>query len=317
MLFGVQPHLPVDALLGQEPETDDKPDWLKVHQERLRDAHIRAKEYAERKAAERARQHAEEVYCPAVEIGQHVYLRHRPPGRNKIQDAWSSTVYKVLDVQGTTYTVDPVGGGAVKRVHRSNLRPCNSSVPVPMPRRQKPPAKDIPTSALEAVMPSQEAECVLVEEVLCPREEMGVASASKDSEPQVPELGDCSYYQAEQSETTGNRSEPESCELPENTLEETPVSVEQEIGSVHLPAEHLVMRPMPTPRKKREECAKLEVPCPSVRRTQRTTAGVHTNPHRLPQSACNAVSFSPDILSQVLAGMVLYTTGQLQRGQAD
>uniref|UniRef100_A0A671QQC8 Integrase catalytic domain-containing protein n=1 Tax=Sinocyclocheilus anshuiensis TaxID=1608454 RepID=A0A671QQC8_9TELE len=80
LLFGVQPHLPVDALLGQEPVTEDKPDWLKVHQERLRDAHVRAKEYAERKAAERARQHEEKVYCPAVEVGQHVYLRHRPPG---------------------------------------------------------------------------------------------------------------------------------------------------------------------------------------------------------------------------------------------
>ncbi len=41
LLFGVQPHLPVDALLGQEPVTEDKPDWLKVHQERLRDAHVR------------------------------------------------------------------------------------------------------------------------------------------------------------------------------------------------------------------------------------------------------------------------------------
>lgn len=52
LLFASQPYLPIDALLGQEPVTDDKPDWLKVYQERLQDAHVRAKEYAERKAAE-------------------------------------------------------------------------------------------------------------------------------------------------------------------------------------------------------------------------------------------------------------------------
>uniref|UniRef100_A0A8C2AXX8 Gypsy retrotransposon integrase-like protein 1 n=2 Tax=Cyprinus carpio TaxID=7962 RepID=A0A8C2AXX8_CYPCA len=175
LLFGVQPHLPVDALLGQEPVTEDKPDWLKVHQERLRDAHVRAKEYAERKAVERARQHEEKVYCPAVEVGQHVYLRHRPPGRNKIQDAWSPTVYRVLEVQGTTYTVEPVGGGPAKRVHRSNLRLCANPFPVPMPRCRKPPVQDEIISDSEPEMPSLEAECVLVEEVLCPWEQATAA----------------------------------------------------------------------------------------------------------------------------------------------
>lgn len=73
------------------------------------------------------------VYCPPVEIGQFVYLRHRPAGRNKIQDAWSSKVYKVIDVQGTTHTVVPVNGGAIRRIHRSNLRACVG--PIPLPRQ--------------------------------------------------------------------------------------------------------------------------------------------------------------------------------------
>lgn len=77
------------------------------------------------------------------------------------------------------------------------------------------------------------------------------------------------------------------------------------------------MRPVPTPRRKREECVTPGVPYPAVRKTPRTTAGVHSNPNRLPKSTCNAVSFSPDVLSQVLAGMVLYSTGKLQGEQDD
>lgn len=317
LLFGVQPHLPVDALLGQEPITDDKLDWLKVHQERLRDAHVRAKEYAERKAVERAIQHEEKVYCPTVEIGQHVYLRHRPPGRNKIQDAWSSTVYRVVEVQGTTYTVESVEGDMVKRVHRSNLRPCNSPVPVPIPRRRKSPVLEVPTSPAESEIPSLETECVLVEEVLCPGEKLTLVSTSESAKQPVPQLGDYLNDQEEESGMSGDWSGPASHETHDDNLEVTPVFREPETGSVHLPAENPAMRPVPTPRKKREECVKPEVPYPAVRKTPRTTAGVHSNPNRLPKSTCNAVSFSPDVLSQVLAGMVLYTTGKLQGRQDD
>ncbi len=116
------------------------------------------------------------VYCPAVEVGLHVYLRHHPPGRNKIQDAWSSTVFRVLEVQGTTYTVEPVEGGPAKKVHRSNIRLCTNSVPVPMPRCRKPLIRDVMTSDSEPDMPSMEAECVLVEDVLCPRQKTTAAS---------------------------------------------------------------------------------------------------------------------------------------------
>lgn len=55
LLFGVHPHLPIDALLGQEQVKGDKFD--------------------------------------------------------KIQDAWAAPVYKVVDVHGTTYTVEPLEGG--------------------------------------------------------------------------------------------------------------------------------------------------------------------------------------------------------------
>lgn len=77
---------------------DDKPDWLIAHQERLCDAHARARECEEQKAAERVALQQEEVYCPPIGVGELVYLCYPPPGRNKIQDAWAATVYKVVDI---------------------------------------------------------------------------------------------------------------------------------------------------------------------------------------------------------------------------
>ncbi|ROL47075.1 hypothetical protein DPX16_18873 [Anabarilius grahami] len=46
-----------------------------------------------------------------------------------------------------------------------------------------------------------------------------------------------------------------------------------------------------------------EVPVPAVRRSKRSTAGVHTNPFHAPRSACHAVSVSTDMVSQVLTSI--------------
>lgn len=113
-MFGVHPHLPVDALLDQEQVLDRKHDWLVVHQERLNEAHKRAKQYAAQKVAERLEFAKDRVYCPPVKVGQLVYLRHWSQGRNKIQDAWSPIFYRVVEIQGSTHTVEPVEGGPVK-----------------------------------------------------------------------------------------------------------------------------------------------------------------------------------------------------------
>lgn len=164
MLFGTQPHLPVDALLGREPEGGQESNWLSVHKERLQDAHARAREYADKKAAERVARHEREVYCPEVAVGQQVYLRHRPAGRNKIQDAWAPVVYVVRDVQGATYGVEPVGGGVYKRLHRSDIRPCPRPIPVPAPRSKVRPVREVVNQVDERPSMSPDVECVVVKE---------------------------------------------------------------------------------------------------------------------------------------------------------
>lgn len=74
--------------------------------------------------AKRIAPHNHKIYCPSVEFGEYVYLRHRPAGRNKIQDAWSPVVYQLIDIVGTTCTVQPVEGGPIKRVNRADIRSC-------------------------------------------------------------------------------------------------------------------------------------------------------------------------------------------------
>ena len=106
------------------------------------------------------------MHCPPVDIGQLVFLRHRPLGRHKIQEAWGPTVYQIVDISGTTHTVEPVEGGPVKRVHRLELRPCPRPVPQPRTKarlqtRTQPVAKDMPESlgpdfvVVAEVFPSQ------------------------------------------------------------------------------------------------------------------------------------------------------------------
>lgn len=304
LLFGVHPHLPVDALLGREEVKDDKLDWLAVHQERLQDAHARAREFAERKAAERVVQQQGKVFCPPVDIGQFVYLRYRPPGRNKIQDAWAAPVYKVVDIQGTTYTVVPLEGGPVKRVHRSNLRPCVGSIPAPNPR-----LRDQEVSSADEHQVSdtelEHPEFALMEEVQYPME-LPVAQGPGNLVPTVNEPGN----QLENG--TENMGEDllgqESSDNPDDLEVEPAAYLPPGPGSIGFSSEEPVAKPVPAPRKGKKEKAEAGPPTPATRRSRRETAGVHTNPFNLPRSACNAVSFSPDVLSQVLAGMVLYTT---------
>lgn len=71
-------------------------------------------------------------------------------------------------------------------------------------------------------------------------------------------------------------------------------------------------RPVSAPKRRKEGNGSVDTHIPPARRSQRTTAGTHKNPFNLPRPACNAMSLSPDVLSQVLAGMVLYTSPNLK-----
>ncbi|KAL1249465.1 hypothetical protein QQF64_020470 [Cirrhinus molitorella] len=174
LLFGVQPHFPIDALLGGEEVSEERQDWLSVHQERLRYAHEKAREYSEEKALERVTRLNEKAFCPQVSVGELVYLRQRLPGRNKIQDAWSPIVYRVVEITGTTYTVEPLEGGPSKRVHRSELLPRPRSRDKLQPEAQH---------AIIDESDTVEPDLVMVEEVVQPSVR-GATNISVDPETQ-------------------------------------------------------------------------------------------------------------------------------------
>ncbi|KAJ7987238.1 hypothetical protein DPEC_G00336670 [Dallia pectoralis] len=220
------------------------------------EAHEKAREYAEHKAAERLAPLNDKIYCPTVGVGQTVYLRHRPVGRNKIQDAWAPTVYRVIDVLDTTYTVEPLEGGPCKRVHRVDLRPCVNSVVEP-----------VVTDSSSSSSPSQNL-----------FEQVEVGDADTDyvvlEEVTLPHLGRQRYV------GVGVSGSEEALDVgPVNVLDhvEQPAefeqSVEQEPDPVPTIDKPVSRRPVPAPR-----------------RTTRANAGVHSNPFSEPRSACNSVS---------------------------
>lgn len=129
-MFGQEPRLPIDFLLGrvQEPVAGGIHHWVEEHQARLHVAFEGARERLQVAAQYRKAKHDQRVREQPLTEGHMVYLReHGFLGRHKIQDLWSSTVYQVVRVPrdgGAVYTVAPVQDLAkVRNVHRMSLKP--------------------------------------------------------------------------------------------------------------------------------------------------------------------------------------------------
>jgi transposase InsO family protein len=141
LLMGVDPKLPVDLLLFQSLDSTDTDteNWLTKHQNRLRDAHQRAKEHLEAEAVLRKKQYdkSRHVKPAPVTIGERVYLKnHSVRRRNKIQDKWDNRVYKVINTRDNVYEVELADGtGKSKIVNRSEMQVCPK--PTRLPRQQQ------------------------------------------------------------------------------------------------------------------------------------------------------------------------------------
>ncbi|CAL9703969.1 unnamed protein product [Knipowitschia caucasica] len=127
-MFGQEPHLPVDFLLGKLPEAGGVVDWVTEHRNRLQVAMDAARCRMEVAAQQRKERHDSQTLCPPLEPGQRVYLRAVGPGRRKIQDIWGPTMYQVVKApaqQGVVYSVAPVDRlDQVRQVHRTALKPA-------------------------------------------------------------------------------------------------------------------------------------------------------------------------------------------------
>lgn len=132
LMFGRDCRMPVDMLLGTHEEFDKVPStWVEKQYRRLNEAYELARQQMKREADRRKRLYDSKVQDHPLNIGDRVYRRKRVQGRNKIQDAWGSRVFKVIEkiADHDVYTVEPADGfGAPKNLNRRELRPCNEPV---------------------------------------------------------------------------------------------------------------------------------------------------------------------------------------------
>lgn len=129
LMFGQEPRLPVDFLLGQVPEplAGSVHEWVQEHQARLQVAFEGARARLKVSANRRKTNHDKHVREVLLEEGQLVLLRdYSVRGRQKIQDFWGPVTYQVIQAPeqgGSVYSVAPVDDHSkVKRVHRSLLK---------------------------------------------------------------------------------------------------------------------------------------------------------------------------------------------------
>ncbi len=149
-----------------------------------------------------------------------MYLRHRPAGRNKIQDAWAPTVNRVVEAQGTTFTVEPLEGGPYRRVHRVDLRPCVNAVVEPAATEGSLEAPATQFSPEKGGVENVDPECVVLEEVTWPLEEIRNVDVSRSTEEPfavesdlVQDGGEQHASESEHSVTSSFRNEPHLNEL--------------------------------------------------------------------------------------------------------
>ena len=96
LLFGQEPQLPVDHLLGRTTMSAVGPtDWVRQHRLRLQDSHARALKHLQEAAAERWKQTDQKATNHPLHVGDLVYLRNHVLGRSKIQDRWRSELHVV------------------------------------------------------------------------------------------------------------------------------------------------------------------------------------------------------------------------------
>ena len=278
LMFGRNTRLPVDLMLGADEKDPPETDWLASHQDRLRDAYLKAGEHLRQQADAPKAISDKGTNDQPIEKGQFVYLRSHPRGRNKIQDAWDPTLYKVQETPGPTgavYTVAPAhGDGPSKRVYRTLMRPCHRQVQPCLDTNPIVQTDLIPPRVRHNRVPTEPQDDE--EEIIVMRRRPHPVLNTAPPEPCEP------VNPLEESET----NEPP---VPEMPIEVTPGDqapyAEPEVDEPTVPVPPVAETP--------EEPVHVEHPAPeppeetTLRRSTRTTAGQHSNPHGAPRSAVN------------------------------
>lgn len=254
LMFGREPQLPVDFILGRvhEPVEGHMCDWVREHQARLQVAFDNARERLSAAAAHRKKTHDQYVRDIPLSEGQLVYVRNLGlRGRNKIQDPWSSVVHTVLRAPpkgGAVYTVAPTTDlHKVKHLHRCTLKghvdPASAS--------------SLPSSTPEVNLPLFQ------------------------------------HHEVSSDEELWVEQEPTTLPLPAESAATRETSVLTDILNGTLEGPIFNTHPEAPSDSQVESVAAST--SNGVRRSVRTTAGQHPNPHQMPRAVGERGSVNADI----------------------
>uniref|UniRef100_A0A9J7YG95 Gypsy retrotransposon integrase-like protein 1 n=1 Tax=Cyprinus carpio carpio TaxID=630221 RepID=A0A9J7YG95_CYPCA len=248
LMFGQEPRLPVDFLLGrvQEPEAGCVQRWVLEHQNRLKVAFEGVREQLRTAADRRKARHDGQVREEPLREGQLVLLRaFNVRGRHKIHDLWGQLVYQIVRAGEQVYSIVPVDNlGKVRQVHRSAIKPWVGKSPLVDPLK---------CSMLEPIAPTEE------------EEETGDWFVVV---PETPQEGQRSVPPVETPPGVAGGDQTFADGLQE----------EADYTEVIVPAPGNVMVGVGSP-----ELTPLEEDT-GVRCTRRLMAGYHSNPHHLPRT---------------------------------
>lgn len=275
LMFGHKPRLPIDALLGAAEESCGEGtvgEWVQDQQEFLQFVFASAEKHLKHAAAQRAQQQQTGV-APILPVGTLVYRKRHAPGRNKIQDIWDSTRYKVtkcLDDVGRVYTISPIDDqGPTKNIHRSELRVVpGQATPTAL---AAPPEPDV----------AEDGECSSPDDGSVQDEDEGRwamqcgRSPSRSSKP--PQLSQTTTSPGPNPATPGRREPPgRSSAAASPRIGEGKEGRDSRQHGATPPTE-------PGPLDKGQKTQGPQMLPVTFRRSSRTTAGIHPNPQNLPR----------------------------------
>ena len=97
LFFGRPPNLPLYHIFQfQDEPRVGHDEWVKRHRVKLQETYKRAMDRIQLKSKQRKARHDKKAKAHELHIGNYVLLGNRVLGRNKIQDMWNPTPYKVI-----------------------------------------------------------------------------------------------------------------------------------------------------------------------------------------------------------------------------
>jgi hypothetical protein len=301
LLFGQNPRLPVDVLLGADEEGEELSldDWIVQHHHKIAESFERAEAANDRGRQKNKKRLDRKLHDIPFKEGDRVYLRSRKArGRQKIQDKWDSRVYRVLRRFSSTsplYEVVPDGASVdvtPKVVNRKEMRLCTTfqrpeDQPAKMVEEEKDMVEDfsdVTDSDTELVTITVGANPLEIP-YLAPGLEEEVNSQLETPEGSLPEL-DMTEPISEDYASEGSSHTTTSQDVPEAAEEET--VAEEAVLDAAEEEQDVEMLPADLPQEEIEaEVATPEPeksPEPTLRRSGRPGKGQHSNPHHLPRS---------------------------------